>query len=503
MEYSCEICGTKLVFDPPDLICPKCDNLFLLSQREALQICSKQNKWFSEKCSEIISTSNKKELLLWILEEREILAAEFFTDCPYLKLDNFLAASILIKEVFEKYDTIGTRSPNEDSVKKLIKYFGFFCRLQARADLLKDGFAYYIAKEHFDLKTIDESRLVSNFKIVYDQQWRGIVQTFEDNLILTDDSAKLYVEKHRKEYDEIKNMFLPKKQLSIEQKISTLYPTFKSFKVALTKNSLFAHFFDIYYLKEKQISPETIEKFQKEFGKNTDSTVLECVPQKEFFRFIRRKLKDFDKHDVYNALVFSKENKKIFPFFVEIDGFVYNSSYFLLLMNTFYTPLYYKDLYDKETVKISHAFEIEEVPNRLRKNGFKVRLNVKDKKKNPTLQIDSIAWKYGVLYVIEIKIWDINCFFENKQAHLIRGRDLRGIVDGVKYTEGEPTPIPSLIKKIDFVRSNIENLCPDYGEINEIKGLIITKSYPPIESYKGVTIIGFNEIDCLSSEYYR
>ena len=70
-------------------------------------------------------------------------------------------------------------------------------------------------------------------------------------------------------------------------------------------------------------------------------------------------------------------------------------------------------------------------------------------------------------------------------------------MDGKKYTNNNPKPIPSLIKKIDFVKNNIESLCPDYKNIKEIRGLIITKSYPPIDSYRDVKMIGFNEIDSL------
>lgn len=502
MKQNCQICGTKLIFDPPNFICPKCNKLCLLSQIDAVQIWSKQNTWFSEKFNKIISTSNKRELLLWILDEREMLAAEFFKDIPSLDLNKFLAINILIKEVFEKYETIGIVPPNQDSVEKLINYFCFFVGLQEKGDLLKDEFAYYIAKEPFDLETIDESKLMSNFKFVYAQQWSGIVRTFEDNLILTADSTNLYIEKHRKEYAEIRASLPPKRDLSMEDTIKNNYPMFKSFKTSLTKNTIFAHFFDLTYLQKKQISPGIFQKFIREFRqKNTNSIFSECVPRKEFFRFIRRKLKEFNKYEIYDTLVFGKENKDIFPFFVELDGFVYISPHFLFLMNTFYIPFYHKDLYDNETTRLSYIFEENEVPDKLRMNGFKVRPNVKDRKKNPTLQIDSIAWKNKVLYVIEVKIWDISCAFENKQTHLIRERDLRGIVDGFKYTNGEPSPIPSLSKKIDFVKSNIERLCPDYKEIKDIKGLIITKSYPPIDSYKGVTMIGFNEIKDLDSKY--
>ena len=195
--------------------------------------------------------------------------------------------------------------------------------------------------------------------------------------------------------------------------------------------------------------------------------------------------------------MFSYENQSIFPLFVRLDNHLLISICFSRLIGLLYYRFYYEELFLKETQKQADLFEKVEVPRKLEKNGFKVKRNIKDKK-NATLEIDTLAWKDDTINVIETKIWDIKPMFEHKFTHENRERDLKGVVDGKKYTikDGELTfkEVPSLISKIEFVKNNIKNLCADHKKIKEVKGLIITRSYPPITNYKDIKIKAFKEL---------
>lgn len=158
---------------------------------------------------------------------------------------------------------------------------------------------------------------------------------------------------------------------------------------------------------------------------------------------------------------------------------------------------------------MSDQFEKVDVPKKFHENGFNVRVNVeKNLRKEKELEIDTIAWNNNISYVVETKIWDVTKLFEHRRYHNYRERDLKGIVDGYKYTKGIPKNIPNLIAKINYVRENFAKILSEYKETKifpdhdivdnnankSIMGVIVTKSYPPIKEYKGVKIIGFKEI---------
>jgi hypothetical protein len=72
---------------------------------------------------------------------------------------------------------------------------------------------------------------------------------------------------------------------------------------------------------------------------------------------------------------------------------------------------------------------------------------------------------------------------------------------GKKYTNRNGRLIekerPSLVKKIEFVKTNIVELGPKYGfdsTITDFEGLIITIDYPPIPSYNEIKITSIHQI---------
>ncbi len=94
----------------------------------------------------------------------------------------------------------------------------------------------------------------------------------------------------------------------------------------------------------------------------------------------------------------------------------------------------------------------------------------------------------------------IRKFFQHRKVHGQRIRDLIGIVEGWEFTTKdkskppEKKPKPSLLSKIEFVKKRMKEIYPLFERFNKVKGMIITKSYPSISSYKGVKIIGIEEI---------
>jgi hypothetical protein len=228
---------------------------------------------------------------------------------------------------------------------------------------------------------------------------------------------------------------------------------------------------------------------------------MNLCSEREFKTLIKKRFVGFREQIIYKNLVFSQENQEIFPLFVKIEGDIITSVWFTNLLSLYYYPIYHKNIFDDEIRKRGEDFEKREVPNKFKSLGFNVCPPIKDKKK-ATLEIDGLVWKKDILYVIECKIWDIKPYFEHRRIHLHRERDLKGIVDGKSYTTKNnrlvEKDVPSLAEKVSFIKENLDNFCPDYSQIKEVKGLIITKSYPPIKEYKDVKIKAYEEIESLS-----
>lgn len=271
--------------------------------------------------------------------------------------------------------------------------------------------------------------------------------------------------------------------------------------------------------KIKKVLIEISQKLHKyfQYGKFT------AIHSDDFKLILASEFEKLDQKRLYRDLVFSFNNQSIFPLFVELEDIKFdenkqplkNGSYIsislslLYVITLFYYSVHYNNLFNEETQLLSANFEKVEIPRRFYDNGFNVRMNLK-KHKN-SLEIDTIAWNNDILFVVETKIWDVKPFFEHRNVHEYRKRDLEGIVDGTKYTREKPKRIPNLIEKVTYVEQHIQDILSkyhsidefpdhktvDYNNIKEIKGLIVTRSYPPIKSYKNVIIIGLNEIQDL------
>jgi len=92
-------------------------------------------------------------------------------------------------------------------------------------------------------------------------------------------------------------------------------------------------------------------------------------------------------------------------------------------------------------------------------------------------------------------------FYEHKNKHKYLERDLKGIVDGFEYTtkKGRLTSkrIPSLIEKIHYARENMQSEGFDPSEFRTVQGVIVIEDFPPISGYKGVKIIGLQDVPSL------
>jgi len=495
----CKTCSSNVLLRGDSPICPKCNNLKILSKETALKVVKKQVDWFNKGFYDVLKTFQKDRLIVWLLGEREKFSTAFFVDKPAIQLDSFLAMNVLIKRVMKEGNNSGEKEADEENTQQLIDLFSSFVGVAERYHIINEGFGFYIYEEEFKIDDLDMKTLMSNFKILYSSEWQDILKTFGNNLVMSGSEGDKYFEKYGEEYEKVKDIPPNPQQLSPEETISKLFPAFQSFFVSLTKNNLFAEQFDLTKLKESNLSPEKLLEILKSFDQQTG--LMSMRSKNNFMKTIKKIFRGYREQVIFKKLVFSESNQGIFPLFVQIGDNILTSPYFMRLLSVYYYPIYYKTLFDNEIRKRGNIFENREVPKKFESNGFTTCPPFKDKK-NATLEIDGLAWKGDTLFVIECKVWDIKSYFEHKRIHLYRERDLGGIVDGKEYSNKNGSIVskdkPSLPKKVNFVKENLEKFCPDHKQIKKIQGIIVIKSQPPIGSYKGIKIMSSEEIESLS-----
>ena len=521
---TCKKCGHKEIIylqeSPENSIlrcCPLCDKLRILSKDESTELIKRQYQYLDNLFINHIKKFNKKSLIVWLLGYREEIASKFITENPFINLEEFLSLNIIIKRAMEIYNEDGSINANFENTKSIISFYLDIIRTKEMQFSIEEEFGYFVADEDFNLKDLDSINPSLNLKFVHNKDWMTVIESFNQAFIMPGESAGNFVKENKEEYEKNKIVSPEPREFAPKEVIHNAYYTLQSFKVGLTKNSLFAETFNFDHIQNKKVLIEIFQKLTEYF--DFEDGLLRVVYVEEFKQFLIKQFGELDQDKLYTDLVFSYNNQVTFPFFVELENntvttaegtvennnFIFISKFFLRILGIFQYPFYYKKLFDNEKQLLSDQFEKIDVPKKFHENGFNVRVNIE---KKDLLQIDTIAWNNSTLYVIETKIWDVDNFFEHRRVHNYRERDLKGIVDGYKYTNGEPKEIPNLIDKINYVQSNfVEVLCkyketqmfPDHDTIDNsiIKktiGVIITKSYPLIKEYNGVKMLGLNEI---------
>jgi hypothetical protein len=268
---TCEKCGHKEVLyqenSESSIIrcCPVCDKLRVLSKEESRKLIERQYQYFDRIFIDYIEKFNKKSLIVWLLGYREELASKFIAESPIIKLNEFLSINIIIKRVMEKYDENGIIKANKENIKEMLSFYTEGIELIESGFVIEEDFGYFISNQDFQLEQLDSNKLFSNFKFVYDEDWMTVIESFNQNFILTGESAEKYMEENKEKYKINKEKreiikVKPSKatEFTIEENIHNLYDVLQSFKIGLTKNSLFAKTFNFDYLVHRFLIDDII-----------------------------------------------------------------------------------------------------------------------------------------------------------------------------------------------------------------------------------------------------
>jgi hypothetical protein len=206
------------------------------------------------------------------------------------------------------------------------------------------------------------------------------------------------------------------------------------------------------------------------------------------------------------VLLFDENNHSIFPIFIRFKSealgvVVFISHRFSYFIFTLLHIMVKKQLFDAETEKRSIEFEKKIARDEFEKLGYNYIASVADKRK-VSLEIDGLAIKDERCYVIECKSWRLRPLLESCRWREQTIRDLKGIIEGKKYTFDENTKTkkitkkPSIIEKISFVKNNLDrwNLT---NKVTQVIGLILLADFSPVSELDGIKIISINQIALL------
>lgn len=476
----CTTCGSLLVRENETILCPKCSNIQLLDRDTTCNALQKNLEEVEDALIGLIKNRvDKNKLLDGLTWEREKFSRRFFQTYKGFDMTKFLTLNLLIfklmKEPFQ-----GSRSPDDEEVKEIIKAFSKYVNMKNNYLLFKNGFAEA-------LKTDDKIRTIPN------ERYFPIIRAYEDNLIMIESRGMEKLKHFKRVFDLVfKGGHKGYLSFTPSEYIEHLYQTINQFYSALLRNEVYDEVFGL--LKkygEISLTPGKLMDFV-----NSYQFYLGTLSVTSADEFVIRATKHFSMNasDVKRFLLFSEKEHSNFPMFVSIDNTVCISHRTAFLIYILLHAIVYKELFDRETEKRSREFEKNEVKKEFESIGWTYQANLRDKKQ-PTIEIDGIATFRKEMLVIECKGWrSIRPFREyaNIQKYIIR--DIKGIVDGKKFTGEVPEKIPSLNEKLCFVKNNMSIWGFNPLGYDKITGIIVVRGFPPIEEYKEIRILSINDI---------
>ncbi len=491
-------------------MCPKCKRLAQLDLETAIKVGTRLVNLFTNVFNDELRGWERDTLLGNLVAGRELVARAFFQKYSLLEAGRLSAYTMLIKRVVRFSNYRGTVPKKKKEVDALVDKFEDVRKFESILLNIKSGYKsiLYLRKCDVDKFTLHDA--AKTFRVVANESYLDIEKTFANHDIFSAKNAEQKFKEYEKDYKPpekpIEVVFIPPDEFT-----TIHYERINQIFVLFHRDRASKECFNLEYLNDLLNEPRDLVDFICGTFKLFESDIITVCPTHEF---ISRASKFFNlpKSNVKNKLVFDVNNKSIFPLFVrfrneDLGDVICISKDFSSFIYTILHAIILKDMFDKETERLSKEFENEKVKVKFEEKGYHYIKNIMDKKK-ATIEIDGLAIRKHTCYVIECKGWRFPRLIDEPETkeHIIR--DLKGIVTGEKEHSHKKGEIkiktkPSILKKVDYVKNNIHDLAKkyefDYSSIKEYKPLVVTIDYPPISEYGGVKMISINDIPSVTA----
>ena len=497
----CDKCGHSLVYLAKDPRCPICDSLDILDTITGISIAERRTSQVEKLLKNYFLTIDKQSLIAHVTSRREKISRNFFREYSTIDIGEFLSDTLLMKRaiLLEKKDDQKIIE-NEEDGKKLFEFYRDAVGSETDHLQIKLCYAHMICTEKFDkIEDLTDDQTNKNFRIVQNEKYIDLMKAYENYGLVTAEVGEKKIQDYQPEFDELMKHLPEPHEYTSEEFIKKNYDTICALYIGLSRNRLFKSAFDLKDYSRIISEPHQLSKFVNSFIRQ-EGGITAC-PTNEF---LMKAKKHFNEkfHILKKILVFEEDNPNTFPLFVRVKKDDFDSvlishgftSFMYILLHAILT----KDLFDRETQRRGYLFE-KRVKEEFEKFKFSYLPNQTDAKKKSTLEIDGISLKNNFCYVVECKKHLLPTLVEESQRRSQIVRDLKGVVDGKKYTTRDgktiAREIPSLPTKVKFVAENLKQF--NLNEKTKIQGLIVTMDYPFIYEYKGIKIISLNQISDL------
>lgn len=494
----CKICGHILIDYNDKITCPKCTNLKILDSLTASIISCRRKNIFRKLWKNDLTKIEQNSLLLHIFRHREFTARDFWKKMGLMDIDTLFSDTLFLKRVMQDGNPNGTLFI--DSVEKaepIIKLFNETKQVETDFVLINSCYALMLYEKDFDLNSLNDEVALANFRIVQTEEYLKLKKSYENYSLYTKEDAEKKFKEYADEYDKIKQTKVIPKFHTREQFIQKNYVLISNLYMILLRNAIYSEAFEMRNLSELSSDPSTIMRFFNNFP-YLDGALTEDDTEP----FLNR-CRNFFKRSmpvIRRTIIFEPENQDVFPIVLRSvwkRDSVFLSQAFMAIMFILLHAIITKDLFDDETSQRGKIFE-GKVKEKFEDLGYCFLPNIKDDKKNPTLEIDGIAVKSNYCFVIEDKNRRLPPEVESTEAKKTMIDDLKGIIDGYKRTiknsQRVTKSIKSLPEKIDFVKNNLKDIGIVSVSKEKVFGLVVTHDFPLLPIYKGINFLWLSDV---------
>jgi len=243
------------------------------------------------------------------------------------------------------------------------------------------------------------------------------------------------------------------------------------------------------WLKEFQINVKKLREWRLKTFPNLNTTISVSKVKQS----LEKLMDGADYIKVYRNLFSSASRPQIYPYGIEVEGFVRVPPFWAMFVDLlYYTELEGSIKLKKIEKRRTQEFEKVTVPRAFTDLGFEEVSGQKEiKNGNIIFEIDSYVWdRLDTLWVVESKSKSLHKrFMESYDSWFNLCRE---------WVE-RPKRRLSYPQVIEIVCQNYKNyqkrgILPKNWEIKEVKGLIVSQIPPFEEEYLGIAILWYKEL---------
>lgn len=496
----CEKCNSQLIFLENKLVCPICNKLKILDRNSALQIADKRRSYIRDLWKKELIKLNRDSLVCHILDNRNTLSWDVFQKPGITDIDGLFSDTLFIKRIFEDGNKNGTiMIDNTNKSKPIIELFNDTKKCETDYYLVESGNATYIYENDFKINLIVDDQVLTNFTFVETEDYEIYIRNFEKNNIVSRNKAKELQQENAEEFKKIMENRQPPISQTMLEFIERNYDTITSYYLVFLRNEIYSKVFDLRKFERLMSDPRKLMELVKKF-----ESVPYVMNGPNYSEFMKNAIDVFGKSEteIAKSLIFEEDNSDIFPLFIRIkiegkDIILLSQTFTAIMFILLHAVLSKKEKFDLVAHKRGLDFE-KNVQKKFESLGFGYIPNYKDEPVHQTLEIDGIASKNDLCFVIEAKNPRLFPEVESFKSRENMITDLKGIIDGEKrkIDDGKNSieQVTSLPKKVEYVKTHLSELGLAKVSADKIFGVVITNNYPLISEYKGCAMVSLSDI---------